>query len=83
MTIDPVADELRSLIKQTEEQVAYFQELGVSGIAVEAVLPTETLKQPRSERAVKQAATVPATSQKDSLHDRSTPSPVTAQITPE
>ena len=31
----PVADELLSLIKQTEEQVAYFQELGVSGIALE------------------------------------------------
>ena len=82
MTIDSVADELRSLIKQTEEQVSYFQELGVSGIAVEAASTSETPPRPRSGRIVKQAAMVPATSERDSLYDRSTLTGVPAQITP-
>jgi uracil-DNA glycosylase family 4 len=51
MTTEPVADELRSLIKQTEEQVAYFQELGVSGIALETVLLTEMPERPLSQPA--------------------------------
>jgi uracil-DNA glycosylase family 4 len=80
--MDPVAEELRSLIKQTEEQVAYFQELGVSGIAVNAVLTTETPKQPRSERKVRMTSAVAATADRDSLEARSTPSHVPAQITP-
>lgn len=82
MTKDPVADELRLLIKQTEEQVTYFQELGVSGIAVDAVITTETHRRPRSERVVKQEATVLATSGRDSLYDRSIPGGVPAQIAP-
>jgi DNA polymerase len=49
MSIEPLADELRVLIKQTEEQVTYFRELGVSGIAVEAVLQVGTTERPRSE----------------------------------
>ena len=82
MTMDPMADALRSLIKHTEEQVAYFQELGVSGIAVEAVLTTETPKQPRSKRTVKLTSAVPATAERDSLYARSTPRGVPEQITP-
>lgn len=73
MSIEPVADELRSLIKQTEAQVTYFQELGVSGIAVEAVLTVDTPKQPRSESAVRKTAAVPATAERGSLFARSTP----------
>ncbi len=42
MSTEPAADELRRLIRQTEAQVVYFQELGVSGIALEAVQTTET-----------------------------------------
>jgi uracil-DNA glycosylase family 4 len=62
MSIEPVADELRSLVKQTEEQVAYFQELGVSGIALESVLPIDSLEQPhsQSQRAFTQTSAVPA-----------------------
>ena len=43
-----MTDELRSLIRQTEEQVAYFQELGVSGIALEFVPAIQTPEQPNS-----------------------------------
>ncbi|MCM3901344.1 MAG: uracil-DNA glycosylase [Pyrinomonadaceae bacterium] len=65
----PAADELRSLIKQTEEQVAYFQELGVSGIAMETFLTTDPPKQPRSqsERVISQTLEAPPTSEKRSL----------------
>ncbi len=49
MSIESVADELRSLIKQTKEQVAYFQELGVSGMALEAVPTIDSPQQPRSQ----------------------------------
>jgi len=48
MNQKPVADELLSLIKQTEEQVAYFQELGVSGVALETVFSAELPKRPPS-----------------------------------
>lgn len=82
MSVEPVADELRSLIKQTEEQVSYFQELGVSGITLEAVLTNETPEQPRSqsERVVRQTS---ATTERGSLFARSTPRGVPAEITPE
>ncbi len=82
MSTEPVAEELLSLIKQTEEQVAYFQELGVSGIAVEALPTTAPPKQPRSRRAVGQASAITATSEGESLHARSTPTGVPALITP-
>jgi len=82
MSTGPVADELRSLIKQTEEQVAYFQELGVSGIAVEAVLTIDTPKQPRSERAVRQTSAVPPTAERESLFAPSTPKGAPAETTP-
>jgi uracil-DNA glycosylase family 4 len=83
MSIEPVADELRSLIKQTEEQVAYFQELGVSGIALDAVLALDTTKQPRSqaERTIRQTPAVTATAELDHLFARSTPKGVPAEIT--
>jgi uracil-DNA glycosylase family 4 len=48
MTTESVADELRSLIRQTEEQVTYFHELGVSGIALEKVLSVELSERPVS-----------------------------------
>ncbi len=82
MSVEPVADELRSLIKQTKEQVSYFQELGVSGIKLEAVLTNETPEQPRSqlERVVRQTS---ATTERGSLFARSTLRRVPAEITPE
>jgi len=68
MTMKPVADELHSLIKHTEEQVAYFQELGVSGIALDTVLKIDTSKQPtaRSDRASGQTSERPAISKRPS-----------------
>jgi uracil-DNA glycosylase len=53
MTTEPAADELRSLIKQTEEQLSYFEELGVSGIALERILtPVEPSKHPSQKARV-------------------------------
>lgn len=82
MSTEPVAEQLLSLIKQTKEQVAYFQELGVSGLAVEAVLTTDPPKRPRSRRTVGQASAFTSTAKGESIHPRSTPTVVPAQITP-
>jgi DNA polymerase len=59
MSPDSAVDELHSLIQQTEEQVVYFQELGVAGIMLDPAKSTETSKQalPRSAQG---AATPPA-----------------------
>jgi len=84
MSTEPLANELRSLIKQTEEQVAYFQELGVSGIALEAVLPIETTKEPhsQSERVNRVASAVAATAERAPLFARSVPQGVPTEVTP-
>lgn len=42
MRPDSAADDLHSLIQQTEEQVVYFQELGVAGILLDPIQATET-----------------------------------------
>jgi uracil-DNA glycosylase family 4 len=82
MNRKPVADELRSLIKQTEEHVAYFQELGVSGIALETVLsaemPARTASQ--SERVVRQKSAVPPITEKGSVFAPSMPKGASAEI---
>ncbi|MGI8899262.1 MAG: uracil-DNA glycosylase [Pyrinomonadaceae bacterium] len=82
MSTEPVADELSSLIKQTEEQVTYFQELGVSGVALEAVLPIDTPKQPRSQLdpAITQMAAAPVTAKRESHFAQSTLAGVPAEI---
>jgi uracil-DNA glycosylase len=75
MTTEPLADELSSLIKQTREQVAYFQELGVSNIELERVIPIAALPdQPRSkaEPAIKQTEMVPAKREREPFTARST-----------
>ncbi len=83
MTTEPVADELRLLIEQTEEQVTYFKELGVSGIALETVLSAATPEQRRSQSAhvTTKAPAVPTTNEKG---PRSAPPSraVQADITP-
>ncbi|MCM3872662.1 MAG: uracil-DNA glycosylase [Pyrinomonadaceae bacterium] len=85
MTTEPVADELRSLITQTEEQVAYFQELGVTGIALETVLSAETPAQPRSRpaRVTRRASAVPTTNEKGPLSappSRAVPAEITKSM---
>jgi uracil-DNA glycosylase family 4 len=83
MRIDPGTDELHSLVKQTKEQVAYFQELGVSGIALEAVPAIDTLKPPgsQSEHAIRQISPGPANPEMDSLFARSAPTNLTRKPT--
>jgi uracil-DNA glycosylase len=84
MTTKSAADELHSLIKETKEQVAYFQELGVSGIARETVLPRDKPKQSRSqsERVISEASDALPTSDKRSLVASSPPGGVPPAVTP-
>jgi uracil-DNA glycosylase len=81
MNREPVADELSSLIKQTEEQVTYFQELGVAGIALTTVLSTEMPERTTSQsaRATTNASAVPA---KGPLSVPSVPGIPAEKITP-
>jgi len=78
-----IADELGSLIKQAEEQVAYFQELGVSGIALETVLSSEVPEQLRSQstRVARQTPAVRSTTSGPPFA-HSTLGAVSAEISP-
>jgi DNA polymerase len=53
MSTEQAADDLLALIKQTQEQLNYFQELGVTGVVIEPFEPAEPGKQatPKSEAA--------------------------------
>lgn len=85
MSTKPALDELRSLIKQTEEQVVYFQELGVTGITVETVRTSDPTKQPRlqSARVIRPTSAAPANREKDSVFAPSTRKIMPAEVSTE
>jgi uracil-DNA glycosylase family 4 len=60
MSTDSAADELHSLIQQTEELVVYFQELGVAGILLDPTQPMEMPNQVLSQSAPTAATPPPA-----------------------
>lgn len=82
MNRKPASGELLSLIDQTEEQVTYFQELGVTGIAT---VRTSDPKQPRpqSARTIRQTSTSSTSTEKESFFAQPTRKAVSAEISTE